>query len=101
MISANLNTVPRAMSYNRFHKLLAYAANNAIMILDPYYKDNIIPKVLFSLKGHSERINSLEWLSTNSLVSVSSDKSLFIWSFEGSPKDPKSWTFKKHFKDAH
>lgn len=57
MISANTNTVPKAIAYNKTHKIIAYISANAILILDPFYKDGVIPKVLFTLKGHSERIN--------------------------------------------
>ena len=57
MISANANTVPKAIAYNKTHKIIAYMSANAILILDPFYKDGVIPKVLFTLKDHSERIN--------------------------------------------
>ena len=59
MIAANCNTVQNAISYNKQHKLVAYAAANAVLILDPYHDKGAIPKVLFSLKGHSERVNAV------------------------------------------
>ena len=103
MISANTNTVPKAIAYNKTHKIIAYISANAILILDPFYKDGVIPKVLFTLKGHSERINQISWLSSRALVSVSSDKSFIVWSFEenSDPRIPQNWTFKQEFKEAH
>ena len=59
MIAANCNTVPRAIAFNKEHKIIVYATSNALMVLDPYYKDGNIPKILFSLKGHTERVNSV------------------------------------------
>ena len=54
MIAANANTVPNAIAFNRTYKIVAYAAANAVLIMDPYYRsgEKTIPKVLFSLKGH-------------------------------------------------
>ena len=37
MISANTNTVLRALDYNTTHKLVAYAAANSVLIMDPYH----------------------------------------------------------------
>jgi WD40 repeat protein len=88
MIAANCNTVMKAFAFNRAHKLIAYAAANSILILDPYHINSSVPKVVFSLRGHSERVNGVEWLNENTLVSISADKSLIFWSFTlGS--DPK------------
>lgn len=38
MIAANANTVLRAMDYNLTYRLVAYAAANAVLIIDPYAK---------------------------------------------------------------
>jgi len=81
MIAANCNTVVNALDFNPKTKLIAYAAANSILILDPYHVNGNVPKVLFSLRGHTERINGLQWLNERSLVSVSTDKSLIVWAF--------------------
>jgi WD40 repeat protein len=103
MIAANCNTVMHSISYNKTHKLVAYGSANAVLIMDPYHINNTVPKVLFSLKGHEDRVNSVSWLTDNILVSVSSDKSLIVWSFDkdSDPKDPLNWKYKKDFKEAH
>lgn len=36
MIAANANTVFKAMDYQRDNKLVAYAASNAVLMLDPF-----------------------------------------------------------------
>lgn len=97
MIAANCNTTTNAFDFNPHVKLVAYSAANSILILDPYHVDSNVPKVLFSLRGHTERVNGLQWLTANSLISVSTDKSWILWAYkEGSdPKDPASWTFKR------
>ena len=42
------------------------------------------------------------WLSDSILVSVSSDKRLIVWSFEGeNPKIAELWNQRKEFKEAH
>lgn len=98
-IAANCNTVYHSIAFNKKYLIVAYAAANAMLIMDPYHINNSIPKVLFSLKGHTERINAVSWLTVRLLVTVSTDKSIIIWGFnEGSdPKDPISWNFKKVF----
>ena len=86
MIAANANTVIHAIAHNKKHSVLAYAAANSILILDPYHynsnNNQNIPKVLFSLKGHQDRVNGVIWLNENILVSISADKSIIIWSFD-------------------
>jgi hypothetical protein len=37
MIAANCNTTNNALDYNQKTKLIAYAAANSLLILDPYY----------------------------------------------------------------
>eukprot|EP00347_Sterkiella_histriomuscorum_P000283 403376473 len=111
MISANTNTVLRALDFNQENKLVAYSAANTILIMDPYYtsdqsdsqdQQKQVPRVLFSLKGHSDRVNSVQWINSNTLVSISSDKSLIIWGFEGeNGRLPENWTFKKIYQNAH
>jgi WD40 repeat protein len=81
MIAANCNTVINGVAFNKTFRLAAYAAANSILILDPYHVNGSIPKVLFSLRGHSDRVNGLQWLNDHTLVSVSTDKSFIVWSF--------------------
>lgn len=65
MIAANANTVFKAMDYDAESKLVAYAASNAVLILDPYHETVLTqttlatPKVLFGLNGHTTRINAV------------------------------------------
>jgi WD40 repeat protein len=103
MIAANCNTVFHSISFNKKQKLVAYGAANTVLIMDPYHINNNVPKVLFSLKGHEERVNSVSWLTDEILVSVSSDKSLIIWGYDKgtNPRNPLNWKHKKVFKEAH
>jgi len=107
LIAANTNTVLRALDFNTKFKLVAYAAANAILIMDPYFKPKShgsrqVPKVLFTLSGHKERVNGVQWLSDTLLVSISADMSFIIWGFEGeNSSDPESWKVKKVFENAH
>ncbi len=38
MIAANANTVFKAMDYDTDNKLVAYAASNNVLILDPFHE---------------------------------------------------------------
>jgi WD40 repeat protein len=100
MIAANVNTVINGLDYNPSLELVAYAAANSVLILDPKHTQGKIPKVLFSLRGHQERVNGVQWLTATSLVSISTDKSLIVWSC-GAPRDPSSWTQHKSIENAH
>ncbi len=73
------------------------------MILDPYHLHGNVPKVLFSLRGHTERVNGVQWLDERSLVSVSTDKSMIIWGYEEGkdPKRPESWNYMRKYGEAH
>ena len=68
MIAANANTVFKAMDYDQHNRLVAYAASNNVLILDPFFvtpspnEDSsplATPKVLFGLTGHTTRINAV------------------------------------------
>jgi hypothetical protein len=59
MIAANANTVINSLAFNKEINIIAYAAANSILILDPYHFNDHVPKVLFSLKGHQERVNGV------------------------------------------
>lgn len=103
MIAANTNTVMSAIAYNKQEKLVAYGAANSVLIMDPYHINQSVPKVLFSLKGHTDRVNGVQWLTPNSLVSISADKSLIVWSYilGSDPRDYNNWTYKKIYENAH
>jgi WD40 repeat protein len=61
-----------------------------------------VPSVKFSLKGHTDRVNGVQWINHRILASVSSDKSVIIWSFENEdPLNPLNWTMQRVFTDAH
>ena len=100
MIAANSNTVFKAMDYQRRNKLVAYAASNSVLMLDPFAqtpqgeKMLSTPKVLFGLPGHSTRINAVQWLTENILVSIGGDeKMIIVWSksADASAMNPESW----------
>jgi hypothetical protein len=59
MIAANCNTTLNSLDFNPVNNLIAYAAANSVLILDPYHLDLPLPKVLFSLRGHTDRVNGV------------------------------------------
>lgn len=111
MIAANANTVFKSMDFSPENKLVAYAASNSVLILDPYHETKRLsgvslatPKVLFGLTGHTTRINAVQWLTKDLIVSIGGDEKLIIvWQKgEGADgKDPASWTACWKVKDAH
>lgn len=40
MIATNVNTVTSGLDFNKSNKLVAYAAANSVLIMDPYYDYN-------------------------------------------------------------
>jgi hypothetical protein len=66
-ILANTNTVFNAISYNKERSILAYACANQVLLSTTTDK----PRVMFSLDGHTARVNSVVWVDTNTVVSVS------------------------------
>jgi WD40 repeat protein len=111
MIAANANTVFKAMDYSPENKLIAYAASNSVLILDPYHETErqtgaplVTPKVLFGLTGHTTRINAVQWLTKDLIVSIGGDEKLIIVWQKGDGaegKDPASWSVGWKVKDAH
>lgn len=113
MIAANANTVFKAIDYDQESKLVAYAASNQVLILDPFFKtaradaDSPLletPKVLFGLRGHTTRINAVQWLNTNLIVSIGGDeKVVTVWgrTAGADPRNPLSWRSIWTMKDAH
>ena len=111
MIAANANTVFKAMDYDRETKLVAYAASNSVLILDPYH-DTVVeegkilatPKVLFGLSGHTTRINAVQWLTPELIVSIGGDeKAIIVWQKTAgeSAKSPGSWQAACKLTEAH
>ena len=41
MIAANANTVFNAMAYQAENRLVAYAASNTVLLLDPYHETSL------------------------------------------------------------
>ena len=66
-ILANTNTVFKAVSYNEERKVLAYACANQVLISTTSDR----PQVLYSLGGHTARVNSVAWIDANTVISVS------------------------------
>ena len=99
MIAVNANTVFNAIHYNQTNGLIAYAASNSVMILDPTCKkmhegkELSMPKVLFALNAHTTRVNAVQWLSPHSLVSIGGDEKLIVvWSCDAiKAREPTSW----------
>ena len=111
MIAANANTVFNAMSYQPDCKLVAYAASNTVLILDTYHETKYdsegeekaipTPKVICSLNAHTTRVNAVQWISRNLLVSIGGDeKGIVIWETREA-RDPKQWQMKQHIENAH
>ena len=83
MIAANSNTVFKAIAHCKTTGMVAYCAQNTVLMLDPEHskKENVnTPKVLFSLNAHETRINSVQWIQPGIIVSIEGDaKSFVIW----------------------
>jgi hypothetical protein len=58
MIAANTNTVFKAISFCSATRLVAYAANNTVLIMEPQ-QDGENPRVLCSLNRHVTRVNAV------------------------------------------
>lgn len=103
LITANVNTVQNSIAFNNKYKILAMTAANSILICDPNGYGQNVPRVLFSLRGHQERVNGARWLNDHILVSISSDKSFIVWSFtQGQePRQYQNWSYKRVYSDAH
>ena len=64
--------------------MVAYACANMVLVYDCFESK----KVHFSLGGHETRVNALEWLSEDEIISVS-DR---IVVHKGSGVDGNNWT---------
>ena len=80
-IATNLNTTFKAFDFSAENGLIAFASANLVCILKQNYYNNKHPKVLLTLKGHSDRVNSVQWLTPELLVSVSVDTSIILWKY--------------------
>jgi len=58
MIASNCNTVLNACDYNNYWKSLAFVSANLIHIYD-----SIKIKTYLTLKGHTQRANSVKWIN--------------------------------------
>ena len=77
MISTNCNTVLNSMDYLENSNCLIFAASNLVHVYN--LDDN---KILFSLKGHKDRVNCVKVFSNTkftSIVSCSTDGSINHW----------------------
>ena len=113
MIAANANTIFKAMDYNQEVRLVAYAANNSLLILDPHHVTQreedgatplLTPKVLFGLGGHTTRINAVQWLSSDLIVTIGGDeKVVIVWEkVQGmDARNPEAWREGWKTKNAH
>ena len=51
-----------------------------------------MPKVIFALNAHTTRVNSVQWLCSNTIVSIGGDEKLIVvWKCSGNARDPESW----------
>jgi WD40 repeat protein len=99
MIAANANTVFNAVSYNDELQLIAYAASNTVLVLDPTTtcesngRHLSMPRVLFALNAHTSRVNSVQWLNQTTLVSIGGDEHLIVvWRCDlDKARNPASW----------
>jgi hypothetical protein len=62
MIASNCNTVLNACDYNNQLKCLAFVSANLIHIYD-----TIKVKTYLTLKGHSQRANSVKWINNTNV----------------------------------
>ena len=110
MIAANANTVFKALDFDRKARLVAYAASNQVLILDPFHTTESeghrlsTPKVLFGLTGHTTRINAVQWLTPNIIVSIGGDEKVIIaWTRQegAAANNPDNWKATCRLQDAH
>ncbi|CAI2384101.1 unnamed protein product [Moneuplotes crassus] len=94
LIAANSSTIRNVIALGDY---IFYGIKNTILVYD--YKQN---KVLYSLNGHTGRVNNVSLLDTNegltALVSVDADKTMIIW--KTNDVASMKWE-KKVYKDAH
>jgi hypothetical protein len=90
-LAYNYNTVFKAFDFNPENGLVACAVANLIGIQD-YTKDEKNPQALFTLKGHTGRVNAVRWLGKSTVVSVSEDQSIVINKVSGDPRVAENWS---------
>ena len=83
--------------------MVAYAASNTVLILDTYHRTTYgekggkvisTPKVICSLNAHTTRVNAVQWISSNLLVSIGGDeKGIVVWEAKDA-RNPASWSVK-------
>lgn len=112
MIAANANTVFNSMAYQAQNRLVAYAASNTVLLLDPYHETQLedvksqqrnisTPKVICSLNAHTTRVNAVGWLTKNLLVSIGGDEMCIVVWESADPRRPDAWKVKQKIEGAH
>lgn len=108
-ISSNSNQTPTVLDWGK-NNLICYGSKNSVLIYDPkvhliyfiYFSFKVTKmfqygsggKVIYTLVGHTKRVNSLKWLSGNDieheseLVSGSADGTVCVWTFNKNEYKP-------------
>jgi hypothetical protein len=89
-ILANANTVFKAIAHEPSSLLTAYACSNMVLMADTLHTK----RVLFSLRGHESRVNSVAWLKSDTLVSVSDRIVVYV----GQGSDGANWKIVQSIK---
>ncbi len=96
-----------ALAYLPSHNLIAFAAGNTICIMRPghYDPEDISSfKVLYTLEGHTDRVNGVMWVEGANpplLLSISADMTVIFRSFTGDGTSHAQWGTPKIFKEVH
>ena len=105
LICANVNTCLKCADYSKQYKCLIYGSSNLIHIYDPEKC-----KTYLTLKGHTDRVNSVKWINNNNngndlieFISVGSDGKILHWingNIEKNVFDYNSWKLSKEYKSS-
>ena len=59
--------------------------------------------MLFSLRGHTDRANAVQWLNNETIVSIGSDQRIVIWAYDAGtdPKEAANWKYQRVYNTAH
>ncbi|XP_030766678.1 probable elongator complex protein 2 [Sitophilus oryzae] len=85
-ISSNCNPVPTTALDCSYKNIIAYGSCNAVLVYDPQYGSG--GKVIYTLVGHSNRVNSVRWIrgsipdKSQELISGASDGNIIVWTFK-------------------
>uniref|UniRef100_A0A1Y1LNG0 Elongator complex protein 2 n=2 Tax=Photinus pyralis TaxID=7054 RepID=A0A1Y1LNG0_PHOPY len=82
--SCSSNQTPTCVNWGK-NNLICFASCNSIRIYDPWWGSG--GKILNTLCGHTQRVNSVKWIAgprcETELVSGSSDGNAIVWSLKG------------------